>query len=44
MDEICDWMKTRILIIDEISFMSCKKLILLDRNLRKGRENYREIY
>ena len=43
-DEIYDWKKTRILIIDEISFMSCKKLILLDRNLRKARENYREIY
>ena len=44
MDEICDWKKTRILIIDEISFMSCKKLILLDKNLRKARENYRELY
>lgn len=43
-DEICDWKKTRILIIDEISFISCKKLILLDKNLRKARENYRELY
>ena len=24
--------------------MSCKKLILLDKNLRKARENYRELY
>ena len=40
--DIEKWINTRILIIDEISFMSCKKLIRLDKNLRKLTENYSE--
>ena len=40
--DIEKWINTRILIIDEISFMSCKKLIRLEKNLRKLTENYSE--
>jgi hypothetical protein len=39
-----EWKHTRLLIIDEISFMSVTKLVSLNRVLKKLRENYVEIY
>ena len=35
-----EWKKTRLLIIDEISFMSARELVRLDRNLRRLRNTY----
>lgn len=39
-----EWKSTRILIIDEISFMSTKQIIKLNQLLQEARENYKEIF
>jgi len=43
-DEREAWARTRLLIVDEVSFMSCKKLVRLNQNLRFLKENFTSLY